>query len=94
MNTYKEKELENAAKEKINEFGSSATSAIRQGEERSKDAIAELERKLRQGQDQIKQVASTVDKQLHSNPWPIVSAVAVGAVFLGFIMGTSSRRND
>jgi ElaB/YqjD/DUF883 family membrane-anchored ribosome-binding protein len=91
MNTYKEKELENSAKEKISDYASSAQSAIRQGEEKSKDAIAELERKLRQGQEQIKQVASSVDKQLHSNPWPIVSAVAVGAIFLGFIMGTSRR---
>jgi ElaB/YqjD/DUF883 family membrane-anchored ribosome-binding protein len=94
MNTYtKEKDLENTAKEKINEYASSADAAIRQGESKAKESVAELEKKLRQGQEQLRQAVSTVDKQLHQNPWPIVSAVAIGAIFLGFILGTS-RRND
>jgi ElaB/YqjD/DUF883 family membrane-anchored ribosome-binding protein len=88
MNTYREKELENAAKEKISDYASSAESAISQGEGRAKEAVAELEKKFRQGQEQFKQYASSVDKQLHQNPWPIVSAVAIGCVFLGFLMGT------
>jgi ElaB/YqjD/DUF883 family membrane-anchored ribosome-binding protein len=93
MNTYREKELENAAKEKISDYASTANTAIRQGEERAKDTVADLERKVRQGQEQLRNAVSNMDKQLHSNPWPIVSAVAVGCIFLGFIMGTS-KRND
>ncbi len=88
MNTYKEKEFENTAKEKISDYASSAETAIRQGEGKAKEAAADFEKKFRQGQEQLKQYASSVDKQLHQNPWPIVSAVAIGCIFLGFLMGT------
>jgi ElaB/YqjD/DUF883 family membrane-anchored ribosome-binding protein len=91
MNTYREQELENKAKEKINEYSAAATSAIQESEEKAKDRVAELEKKFRQGQEQVRQAVSNVDKQLHQNPWPIVSAVAIGAIFFGFLLG---RRND
>jgi ElaB/YqjD/DUF883 family membrane-anchored ribosome-binding protein len=92
MNNYtKDKDFENAAKEKINEFASTTEGAVRQGESKAKETIADLEKRLRQGQDQLKSAYSNVDKQLHSNPWPVVSAVAVACIFLGFMMGTSRR---
>jgi ElaB/YqjD/DUF883 family membrane-anchored ribosome-binding protein len=94
MNTYtKEKDMENAAKEKISEYASSAEAALRQGESKTRESMAELEKKVRQGQEQLKQALTSVDKQLHQNPWPIVSAVAVACIFFGFFMGTS-KRND
>ena len=63
------------------------SSAIRQGEEKVKDTICDSEQKLREKQDQLKQYISIADKNLHENPWPIVTGVAVGCLLVGFLAG-------
>jgi len=77
------KELENAKN-----YGESA---IEQGESRIKHAVSEIENKLKHGQEQAEQLFSTVDKQLHQNPWPIVVGVAASCLLLGVILGKSKR---
>ena len=66
--------------------------AIRQGEEKIKDVISDVESKLKLGQERVKKFVATADKQAHENPWPIVAGVALSCLFLGFIMG--SRKNS
>ncbi len=66
-------------------------SAIRQGEDKVKGFASDANKKLKQGEDQLQQIIATVDKQLHANPWPVVTGVAVAALLVGFIAG--SRRN-
>ncbi len=36
-----------------------------------------------------KEIAIEVDEQVHENPWPYISAVAVTALLIGYIMGKS-----
>ena len=89
QNTYsKEKDDLNAAKDKV---GAYATTAIREGEEKVRDIVTEAEKRLKDGAEQAKKIAKSVDKQLHENPWPIVAGVAAGSLLLGFILGTSKR---
>ena len=51
--------------------------------------IFDVEKGIAQGQDQIKNVASMVDKKFRENPWPIVGGVAVVALLLGFVLGSN-----
>ena len=44
-----------------------------------------------EGEERIREVASDVDESVHENPWPYIGGVAIGALLLGFILGTSSR---
>ena len=71
-------------KEKVSDY---ASSVLRNEGERIKHVVSDVEKKIKQGEEQIKQLASTVDKQVHENPWPIVTGVAAGALLIGFIMG-------
>ena len=72
-----------------------AASAFREGEKELKDVVGEVEKSLKkkiiEGKETIQQVASTLDKQIHANPWPIVTGVAASCLLLGFIVGTSRR---
>lgn len=87
QNTYtKEKEQENAAK-----AGDYVESAIRQGEEKVRGFATDATKKIKQGEEQLQQIISKVDKQLHANPWPVVTGVAVGCLLVGFIMGSNKR---
>lgn len=84
---YNAKEKENNTNANRSEYMSN----ILEGEEKVKNAISDLEKKVKKGQEQFKELASTVDKQLHENPWPIVGGVAAACLLFGFILG--SRRN-
>ena len=68
-------------KEKENDF----SRTLDRGEEKLKNAASDAQKRLQQWQEQIQQLISQVDKQLHENPWPIVAGVAVGCLFLGFL---------
>ena len=66
---------------------------LRQGEDKLKGAMADAQHKVQQKQEQLKQIVSTVDKQLKENPWPIVAGVAVGGILLGFILANSRSKS-
>lgn len=86
MANYREKEFGEAMKEKTEEY-------MQQAQEKARGTISEMEKKLKQGEETFKQIFSNADKQLHENPWPIVTGLALSCLFLGFVIGTS-RRND
>lgn len=46
---------------------------------------------LEEGADSLKEVAGDLDDKVHENPWGYIAGVAVGALLLGFIFGSSSR---
>lgn len=76
---------------KENPVRGKAEEYMQQAEAQARDAISELEKKLRHGQENFRQLFSTADKQLHENPWPIVTSLAAGCLFLGFIIGALRR---
>ena len=38
-------------------------------------------------EEKVREIARTVDEDVHKNPWPYLGGVAVGALLLGFILG-------
>ena len=46
---------------------------------------------IEEGEETLRDVASEVDERVHENPWPYIGGVAIGALLLGFILGSSSR---
>lgn len=66
-------------------------SAMEQGESNLKQALGEAEKKLKEGHDQATKWASTIDKQVHDNPWPLVAGVSVACFLLGLIIGKSKE---
>ncbi len=46
---------------------------------------------IEEGEETLRDVAAEVDENVHENPWPYIGGVAIGALLLGFILGSSSR---
>ncbi len=44
-----------------------------------------------EGGENVREVISDLDDRIHENPWAYLGGVAVGALLLGFIFGSSSR---
>ncbi|MFA5863899.1 MAG: hypothetical protein WC975_04345 [Phycisphaerae bacterium] len=42
------------------------------------------------GQEQVRDVASRVDKNVHASPWSYLGSVALGALILGYLLGRKS----
>ena len=47
---------------------------------------------LESGQEKIEEVIEDVDKRVRKNPWPYIGGVAVGALLLGYILGSSKQK--
>jgi ElaB/YqjD/DUF883 family membrane-anchored ribosome-binding protein len=92
QNPYtKERELENEAREKTEKMKNTAESALNQGEQKVRGVAAEAEKKIKEGGEQVRQFVSDVDRQLHDNPWPLVTGIAASCLLLGFVMGITKK---
>ena len=86
QNIYTKQDSLETGKNKSDGFSSSLG---KEENQKIKDTVSDVKKKLAQGEEQLKEIVSTIDKQLHENPWPIVGGVAAGCLLLGFIMGKS-----
>ena len=39
------------------------------------------------GEEKVKELATQVDQNVHTNPWPFIGGTAIGALLLGYILG-------
>jgi ElaB/YqjD/DUF883 family membrane-anchored ribosome-binding protein len=64
---------------------------VNQSEDKFKLIAADAQKKLKLAQEQISQMATTVDQKVKENPWPVIAGVAAGCLFIGYIMGSKSK---
>src|SRR3990167_3882026 len=95
--------LNEAAREKKHEIQSilgNKYSHIREViQESASDRIADFNRLkkqaqvvIEQGSEKAKEAVTDLDKKVHQNPWPYIGGAAVGALLLGYLLGSSKRQ--
>ena len=47
---------------------------------------------IEEGGEKFKEVATDIDEKVRENPWPYLGGVALGALLLGYILGSSKRQ--
>ena len=94
--------LNEAAREKKEEIQSLMTDRYSQIRDILEDAAKKSKKTYRrvkteaedlvgEGGERVSEVISDLDDRVHENPWAYLGGVAVGALLLGFILGSSSR---
>ena len=87
----KKEEVQNLLNDKytsIRDVVEDASKKGRRSARRTKDSAEEW---LGEGTEAVREVASELDDSVHENPWAYLGGVAVGALLLGLILGSSSR---
>lgn len=93
--------LNEAAKEKKDEIQnllgdkySDIRKVIEQAAGKQKQNLKRVQRVaedwMEEGEEKLRDVVTEVDERVHENPWSYIGGVAVGALMLGFILGSSS----
>jgi ElaB/YqjD/DUF883 family membrane-anchored ribosome-binding protein len=70
----------------IGDMAPGVAEAIRQGGTQAYQAVQDF---AQTGLERSRDMAGAVDKQVRSNPWPVIGGVAVGSLVLGIVLGRS-----
>ncbi len=87
----KKEEIQSLLNSRFTDIRDVVEGAAKKGRKSYKRVKGEAEEWLGEGTESIKEVASELDERVHENPWAYLGGVAVGALLLGFILGSSSR---
>jgi ElaB/YqjD/DUF883 family membrane-anchored ribosome-binding protein len=55
--------------------------------ETTRRAAESIQHAKQVGQEKIREAASRVDQEVHTNPWSYIGGIAVGALILGYLFG-------
>jgi len=55
--------------------------------ERARGGVRRARELERRAEEEMMEVAGGIDRRVHSDPWPILAAVAAGTLVVGYLMG-------
>ena len=84
----KDRNYQTPAKQQPSDY---AKSEIQDAEDRIKGIADNFQKQIKQGQEQLGQLAAKADKQVRENPWPVVIGVGAVAFLLGCVVGKSTN---
>lgn len=87
----KKEEIQNLIGDKYSQLREVIEENAAKGRKNFRRAKNDTEEWLDEGGESLREVASDLDERVHDNPWGYLGGVAVGALLLGFILGSSSR---
>jgi ElaB/YqjD/DUF883 family membrane-anchored ribosome-binding protein len=87
----KKEEIQNLLNGRFTDIRDVVEDAAKKGRKNYRRVKESAEDWLGEGTESIREVASELDDKVHENPWAYLGGVAVGALLLGFILGSSSR---
>ena len=87
----KKEEIQNLIGDKYTHIREAIEETVTRGRRNYRRAKQGAEEWLEGGGEELREVATDLDDRVHDNPWAYIGGVAVGALLLGFILGSSSR---
>ncbi|MCG3176795.1 MAG: hypothetical protein MOGMAGMI_01759 [Candidatus Omnitrophica bacterium] len=87
----KKDEIQRLLGDKYTHIRSVIQDASVEGRDRFDRLKDEASERWEEGQEQVSRAAKEIDKNVRQNPWPYIGGAAVGALLLGFLMGSSRR---
>ncbi|HTL69960.1 MAG TPA: hypothetical protein VL404_01585 [Candidatus Eisenbacteria bacterium] len=75
------------AQEKYNELKDAIQDAATQSKRTINHLVRATEEAVYEGSEKVKDAAVTVNRTVHKNPWPVIGGTALGALFVGFLIG-------
>ena len=87
----KKEEIQGLLGDKYSDIRQIIESAAKKQKQTLKQARRVAGEWIEEGEETLRDVASEVDEQVRENPWQYIGGVAIGALLLGFILGSSSR---
>ena len=87
----KKDEIQNLLGDKYSDI----SQLLKQASTKSRRELRKVQRSaeewMEEGGESLKETVTQLDDSVRENPWPYLGGVAVGAILLGFILGSSSR---
>jgi ElaB/YqjD/DUF883 family membrane-anchored ribosome-binding protein len=87
----KKEEIQSLIGDKYAHIREVVEDATKKGRKTLRRAKGAAEEWVGEGEESLREVVSDLDDKVHENPWAYLGGVAVGALLLGFILGSSSR---
>jgi ElaB/YqjD/DUF883 family membrane-anchored ribosome-binding protein len=67
------------------------TGGAAQGKEVFKHVKDFTQEAIVEGEKKVKEIAGSVDKRVHADPWVYISGAAVASILLGYLMGSKRK---
>lgn len=87
----KKEEIQNLLNNRYTDIRDVVQDAAKKGRKSYRRVQEDAEDWLGEGGESIREAASELDDHVRENPWAYLGGVAVAALFLGLLIGSSSR---
>lgn len=87
----KKEEIQNLMNDRYTEIRDVLNDTAKKGRREYRKVKETAEDWVGENGENLREVVSDLDERVHENPWAYLGGVAVGALLLGFILGSSSR---